>query len=281
MKRFFQIGRFCLFAGLITVTLQATASSVQFIERIPDGNELRVLDTRPVAECEQQSIKGARCFSVGDLLGHSGRLPSQRDITWMLGTLGLSGSETVVVVGSPGDTRDFIAGVLYLAGQGKVLILRPSVNQMITTNSVPLASGQRRSMSRELHYTAHPRDAQIVLLRELQQRLSGNQSLRLLDVRSHEEYWGELIKGWRGGHIPGAEHWSQKNTQPLRLTRMDVDTVVYGRGPLDSIASFVRLQAQWTQPAQVFIEGWRAWSADSQLPVDAESFYEKKMLTDS
>lgn len=242
---------------------------MRFIDRLPESGAWRLLDTRPVTQCEKRSIQGARCLAATDLLGHSGRLPSLRDIVWLLGTLGLNGNETVVVAGRPGEARDFVAGVLYLAGQSRVWVLRPPLDRVMTTTTVPLTNGQRRGRSRERHFIAQPRDSQIVLRSELQRRLGGHQAPRLLDVRSQEEYWGEQVRGWRGGHIPGAE---LSGARPLRSTPAGVDTVVYGYGPLESIAAFVRLQAQWDRPVQVFIDGWRAWSADGSLPVDSESY---------
>lgn len=271
----------CCLSLLAVMPLQAVAGGLRFIDRLPEGDHWRLLDTRPVEQCEKRSIQDARCLTADDLLGHSGRLPSLRDIVWLLGTLGLQGSETVVVAGRPGETRDFIAGVLYLAGQRSVLVLQPPLSRLIASGDYSLAAGQRRSMSRERHYVAMPRDAQIVLRRELQQRLNRNQPLRLLDTRSQAEYWGERIRGWRGGHIPGAESVALETGRSIRLTEAGADTVVYAHAPRDSIAAFVRIQAYWPQPVQVLIEGWRAWSADSSLPVDSESYEDNKTLTGS
>lgn len=258
--------------GVVALSLQAGEVGVRFIDRLPEPGDWRMLDTRPGGQCEKRTIQGARCLAADDLLGHSGRLPSLRDLVWLFGTLGLDGSETVVVAGRPGEARDFVAGVLYLAGQSRVLVLQPPLNQVMNGTALKLGPGQRRGRSRERHFLAVPRDGQIVLRRELQQRLGGARAPRLLDVRSQEEYWGERIRGWRGGHIPGAELASPLSGRRLRSTPAGVDTVVYGYGPLESVAAFTRLQAQWRGPVQVFIDGWRAWSADGGLPVDSASF---------
>ncbi len=266
---------------LVMIPLWAAENTLKLIDRIPEDSDWRLLDTRPTVQCEQRSIRGARCLAADDLLGHSGRLPSLRDMVWFLGTLGLQGSETVVVAGRPGEARDFIAGMLYLAGQRSVLVLQPPLSRLIASGDYSLAAGQRRSMSREQHYVATPRDAQIVLRRELQQHLNRNQPLRLLDARSQSEYWGEQIRGWRGGHIPGAEHAALETLPSIRWTETGTETVIYGHAPIDSIAAFVRIQAHWSQPVRVFIEGWQAWSADSSLPVDSESYKDNKTLTGS
>lgn len=267
--------------GLLTLSLQAAERGLGFIDQLPADSGWRMLDTRPLAQCEKRTVRSARCITTTDLLGHSGRLPSPRDIAWLLGTLGLDGSETVVVAGRPGMARDFVAGLLYLAGQKQVLLLRPPLGRLMGTTAVPLAAGQRRSMSRERHYVARPRDQLIVLRSELQRRLARQETLRLLDVRSQAEYWGEQIRGWRGGHIPGAEFVASLDSQPLRATRAGSGTVIYGHGPLESIAAFARLQAQWDAPVQVLVDGWRAWAADGSLPVDAETYKDNKALIDS
>ncbi|MDP2811126.1 MAG: hypothetical protein Q8O34_13345, partial [Rhodocyclaceae bacterium] len=79
-----------------------------------------VIDSRPLADCKRASLSGARCLPAEDFLGPQRRLPSERDILWLLGTAGLAGSETVLVVGQDATARDFVAGLLYLAGQKSV-----------------------------------------------------------------------------------------------------------------------------------------------------------------
>lgn len=273
MTRFLTSG--LLVVGLLCSLFAAAAErDLGYIGRLPSDPAWKVIDTRPSEQCEQRSLPGARCLSADQLLGNHGRLPSLRDITWLLGTLGLSGNEPVVVAGGDAFERDFIAGVLYLAGQRQVAILRDPVARLVV-DAEP-AAGQRRSMSREVQFVARPRSQQILLRNELWQRLQQQAtSPRLLDARSDAEYWGERIRGVRGGHIPGAEHWPMRDAGSLRDSAAERINVVYGHAPLDSLAAFVRLQASMERPAQVLIEGWRGWAADSTLPVDAESYNDK------
>ncbi|WP_275099077.1 rhodanese-like domain-containing protein [Sedimenticola hydrogenitrophicus] len=266
-----------LWMMLMVSPLSAAATGLVYIDQLPDGDGWRLLDSRSVERCEQRSIQGARCLSVDQLLGQRDRLPSLRDITWLLGSLGLSGEETVVIAGRPGLERDFIAGVIYLAGQRRVLVLRTPLSQSISSKNWPVGPGQRRSMSRETQYVATPRDRQIVLRHELW-RLIQAQSPRVLDARSDAEYWGVRIRGYRGGHIPGAEHLDITDLQSTRMTANGIQTVIYGHAPLDSIASFTRLQSQWEESVYLLIDGWRVWAADSTLPVDSESFNDDQKL---
>lgn len=268
---------FCLLlmTGILPGLSAAAESDLGYTGQLPQGPDWRVIDARPSEQCERRSLPGARCLSAGQLLASHGRLPSLRDITWLLGTLGLTGNESVVVAGGDDVERDFIAGVLYLAGQRQVAILRTPLLRLINAGDVTPVPGQRRSMSREVQFVARPRSQRIVLRNELWQRLRQAESPRLLDARSDAEYWGERVRGFRGGHIPGAEHWPMRDAGALRGTGEKRDTVVYGHSALDSVAAFVRLQSGMRGPVQLLIGGWREWAADSALPVDAENYNDK------
>lgn len=110
-----------------------------------------VIDTRPLADCKHASLSGARCLPAEDFLGPQRRLPSERDILWLLGTAGLDGSETVLVVGQDATAREFVAGLLYLAGQKSVRVLAGPMPRSI-------AAGQERGIVRGAVWTAPMRD---------------------------------------------------------------------------------------------------------------------------
>jgi thiosulfate/3-mercaptopyruvate sulfurtransferase len=130
---------------------QAAAASDFAYARIVDAGGT-VVDTRPVAECQRASLPGARCLPPDELLGARGELPSERDILWLLGTAGLDGSETAWVVGDDATARDFVAGLLYLAGQKVVRIVgAPVVGQ-------PATPGRARGIVRSAVWTAPMRD---------------------------------------------------------------------------------------------------------------------------
>lgn len=263
---------FVLVAVVLSWQAGAAERELRFIDQLPPGSDWQLLDTRQADQCLARSLKGARCLSADDLLGPNRRFPSLRDITWLLGTLGLSGDETLVIAGTPGMKRDFVAGVLYLAGQRNVLVLSPPLGRLIAAGKGERSGGQGRSMSRLTIYTAPPRDDQIVLRRELWQLIKTDMPLRLLDARSEAEYWGKHIRSVRGGHIPGAEHWLPAQALSVVKTKHGVKTILYAHDPFESIALFVRMQAREKNPVRVFIEGWRAWAVAGSLPADAESF---------
>lgn len=268
-----------LLAAVLSQPVAATEGELRFIDRLPSESVSDrgwlLLDTRAADRCKQRSLKGARCLSADELLGPNRRLPSLRDIAWLLGTLGLSGDETVVIAGRPGLQRDFVAGVLHLAGQRNVWILRQPLARLIAAGKQARAKGRGRGMSREVIYSAHPRDGQIILRQELWQMIKADQPLRLLDGRSDAEYWGERIRGYRGGHIPGAEQWVAGSELSTVELKRSVKSVFYAHDPLESIALFVRMQAREKNRHSIFIEGWRSWAAAGSLPADAESFNER------
>lgn len=118
-----------------------------------------VIDSRPLADCKRASLPGARCLPAEDFLDPQRRLPSERDILWLLGTAGLAGSETALVVGQDATARDFVAGLLYLAGQKAVRILSGTMPRLDGRAD----GGRERGMVRSAVWTAPMRDSLWVL----------------------------------------------------------------------------------------------------------------------
>lgn len=125
------------------------ASDFAYAQKVGAGET--VIDSRPMADCKRASLPGARCLPVEEFLGPQGRLPNERDILWLLGTAGLHGSESVLIVGQDTTARDFVAGLLYLAGQKSVRILTGPMPRLAE-------GGQERGMVRSAVWTAPMRD---------------------------------------------------------------------------------------------------------------------------
>lgn len=227
------------------------------------------VDARPQASCEASSIAGARCLPASDFLGRHGQLPSWRDVLWLLGTAGLSGAETVLVVGQDARERDFVAGMLYLAGQQRVLILAEPVPRVLAAG-VGGGPGARRAFAREGVFAAPMRDRLVILAHELRAMVPPP---LLLDGRSAEEYWGEKVRTARGGHLPGAQSLpaaslrAAPGSAPAALSA--ASPAAYGHDAFEGIAYFTLLRAGHGVDARVFPEGWAAWAADGTLPADS------------
>ncbi len=267
--------------GAVLVALIAGRPAMAGIFPVTSPHDPRVagaviVDTRAVSVCGRRSLAGAHCLSPEDVLGPHGRLADFRDILWVLGADGLSGKGTVLVAGDSPDRRDFVAGLLYLAGQKQVAVLTRPLTPLIAARGVKTAPGTPKGMIRNPIFGAWPRAGLVVLRTELAHAIDGAHPPMLLDGRTLSAYWGRRIRALRGGHIPGA--------QPLPMDRLRLamakgtvvrpgaaDIVAYGADPYRSIAYFALLRLAGIK-TRVYMAGWRDWAAHTALPVDAETY---------
>lgn len=252
-----------------------------------------VVDSRPLALCLERSLKNARCLPADDFLGPHRRLASLFDIRWALGTAGLTGEETVLVAGDDPIARDFVAGVLYLAGQREVAVLRAPIGRDSGGPSAVLAPGTGRGLTREKIFQAPARDELWLLRGDLAAGVTGRSSLVLVDGRSEGEFWGQTVRAARGGHLPGAESApaatvraalarnetvgprageSPRTSNDAPLPRRVGEPVAYAHDPFEGIAFFTLMRAGAGIAARVYPGGWAEWAADGGLPADAATY---------
>ncbi|PHS79491.1 MAG: hypothetical protein COB59_01460 [Rhodospirillaceae bacterium] len=238
-----------------------------------------VIDTRILEKCEGASLPNARCLPAASFLGPHGRLANFRDILWLLGTVGLDGHERVLVIGNNRTEKDFVAGLLYLAGQAKVEVLTKMPPPSALTDG-----GTGRSITREKIFQAPMRDQLLILRDELATLLKAGEPLALLDGRSEDEYWGERVRSIRGGHLPGASQLPinslrrdlKTNTATLPSTP---DPIAYAHNARQGIAYFTLLHAGAGVNARVFPGGWAAWAVSGNLPADNASYPDARSST--
>ena len=111
-----------LIAGLAFVKSH-TALADELIPTVSSLNapaDVVFVDAGTVAKCLEAARPGALCLSLDRVLNQEGRLANMRDVRWLLGSFGLTGDERVVIYADDEKTRDAMAAVLYLAGQGQV-----------------------------------------------------------------------------------------------------------------------------------------------------------------
>lgn len=137
------------FAVALTTLPAWAAGDFAYTQKVGAGDA--VIDSRPLADCKRASLPGARCLPAEEFLDSRQQLPSERNILWLLGTAGLDGSESVLVVGQDATARDFVAGLLYLAGQKSVRVLTGPLPRLA-------GGGQERGMVRSAVWTAAMRD---------------------------------------------------------------------------------------------------------------------------
>lgn len=197
-------------------------------------------------------------------------------ILWLLGTAGLTGAEHVMVIGDSSEDKEFLAGLLYLAGQRKITLqTRPWAILREAYSEHP--PGRARAMIRQAVYQTPMREQGIVLRRELAELL-GNDKLLLLDGRSEQEYWGGLIRGQRGGHLPGAQHLPLRSSygnrtlpEPLPRSFLSGQPIAYAHDSYEGLVYLARLVDRGAE-VKLYLEGWVGWASDGALPADSLTF---------
>lgn len=269
-----------VYLGLLTGTAPARATE-DFAYVRDAAAQLReggvVVDTRPAEACKLRSLAGAVCLPADAFLGPHRRLPGERDLLWLLGTAGLKGDETVLVVGQDATARDFVAGLLYMSGQHRLRVLTEPVGRLLESG-IETGPGRERNFVREKVFEAPVRDELVVLRDELR---AMNPSPMLLDGRTEAEYWGEVARSARSGHLPGAVSLpglalrAALATPTARPVLPEGKPVAYGHDAYEGLAYLTLLTAGYGVPARLYLAGWAEWAADGALPVDAAAYPEQ------
>ena len=265
---------------LAPLSVRAEKGELLYVSEIASNkNQSIILDTRPIKKCKKLTLAGALCLPANDFLGPHGRLAGFAEIAWVLGSTGLTGLESVIIVGRDPIKRDFVAGLVHIMGQAHITVLTKAINLLKGLKG----PGQERAAIRTAIWQALPRNKTIIFKHELHNLLTTASSLILLDGRPEKSYWGETVSAVRGGHIQGADHL------PARQLRRDIvrgqalgpsinDAIVYAHHAVDSIAFMTLITAGTGTPVRAYAGGWAEWAADGRLPADAESFPTIKFL---
>jgi hypothetical protein len=187
-----------------------------------------VVETRALSLCRQRTLANAHCLPATDLLGPNGELPSFADIFWALGTAGLTGKETILVVGNQDTDRDFIAGLLYLCGQARVEILDTPVAKVLRDGILPVGEGQPRAILRQQIYRASMRDASMVLPGELPAAQDNDGRLMSIDAdhpQALKSAVAELQQDKQNTHAQYVVYAGRPKLAIAMFTRLLADTV--------------------------------------------------------
>jgi len=255
----------------------AAAGDLEYVRPDAVAHGAVVIDTRAEQACAQHSVAGAHCLPAADLLGARGELPSPPDLLWALGTAGLSGRETVLVVGDSAEARDFVAGLLYLCGQARVQVLDQALSGALRAGDLPAGAGTGRGMLRTRVFVAPMRDRLWLLHRDLFHALESPARVVPVDGRDALQAAG-TGRDQRAATVPGAIRLPLAiaengggNAATVLGDREKTSYVAYGQGPKDSIALFARLRALTGRDVRVLAGGWREWAAVSGYPVATEA----------
>lgn len=270
--------RLCVVALMFVAVMAGAAEDFAYVRSATVADGEVIVDTRALAECRAKSLAGARCLPADGFLGPHRRLPSARDLLWVLGSAGLSGGEGVLVIGQDVTARDFVAGLLYIAGQRRVRVLTEPVGRALEGGAVA-GAGQERGMIRQTVFVAPMRDDALVLFDELR---AMRPPPLLLDGRSDTEYWGVTARAQRTGHLPGAVSLpatqlraalgAPTNNMPVLP---DGSPVAYAHDAFEGLAYLTLLTAGHGVSARLYAQGWAQWAADGALPADAVGYPER------
>ncbi len=150
-----------LLAVMAVAPAAAATDSFAFVAQPTLDSATRVVDVRDDSACTKASLTGARCLSAAALFDNKGRPVDFHTLRWLLGTIGLSGEERVLVVGADAGKAAAVGALLYLAGQRHVTVLDRPV-------ALPAAAqgGSERNITREAVFTAPMRDRLLVAAAE-------------------------------------------------------------------------------------------------------------------
>jgi len=126
---------------------------------------------------------------------------------------------------------------------------------------------------------------------ELRDRL-GDPDLTIVDLRPTAAFNGWRLRGEaRGGHIPGAvafpSAWLASEDEAeierqlaARGVVAERSIVLYAYNATDVADLAARLATQGFGDVRVFEDGWTAWAADAELPIERLSNYDKLVHTE-
>jgi hypothetical protein len=133
--------------GALALALVATplaGAPVAQVSALPEAAQ--VLDIRAEDTCARASLPGARCLPAGWLFAAEGGPIDFGSLRWLLGTLGLTGAETLAIWPADMPGAFAVAGLIQLAGQRAVVVYDGP--------TAPAGRGETRSFSREAVFTA-------------------------------------------------------------------------------------------------------------------------------
>lgn len=262
-----------LVAGIcLAVTMPQSIAAEQVVgyTSSPVGQANFIIDTRSAVLCEKASLPGARCLPARNFFGPHKRLANFSGVLWLLGTVGLTGSEHVLIVGNKSVDKEAMAGLLFIAGQQKISILKQAIGSLKDTNLTP---GVTRSKSREEIYQSTMRSGRIVLRDDLIKIVRAANASLVFDGRKENEYWGQTTRAQRGGHVPGAQHMPVETaetgiTKPIFSSlNSDELPVSYAHNTYEGLTYLARLEASGIS-TRLYLEGWTGWASDGALPAD-------------
>ena len=206
------------------------------------------VDTRDVGTCAGSSVEGALCMEPSQFLHPDGTPASFRDINWLAGTFGLESLSTAIVFGDDESDNDFVAGILFLLGQSRIVIWRGRPGALLDIRKQ--GAGRQRGMLRSRFVVTPMRDEYIALDDDARRFFESGPVVRLDYPHSFDE------AGWMGRPAQDA---------PLLYRREGGDSLLLLAGDArEAVANLTRLLLR--DPAasvRIHLDGLRGRSIET------------------
>jgi thiosulfate/3-mercaptopyruvate sulfurtransferase len=198
---------------------------------------------------------------------------------WIFSTLGISGKETVVFYENDAGMRAARgAWILEYLGHPAVKILNGGLKGL---GDVPLETAAASITPCRFRSTPRP---EILSTYEEVANALGDHTVRIFDVRSEAEYFGENVRAKRGGAIPGAvnrdwvlsmdEAGKFKSPQELRTVfeglgfSPEQKIIAYCQGGYRAAHAYYALRLAGFNRVSNYLGSWGEWGNREELPIE-------------
>jgi thiosulfate/3-mercaptopyruvate sulfurtransferase len=247
------------------------------------ANTVVLIDTRPPGEFWAGHLEHARHLDPFPFHYYDTSAKAIREFTeqseWIFSTLGITGNEIVVFYENNSGMRAARgAWILEYLGHPAVKILDGGLNAV---------GGAHQSRHADA-ITPYPFKAAVrpEILATYEQVASalGRPGVRIFDVRSEAEYYGESVRAKRGGAIPGAinRDWVMnldaegkfKSQPELKAVfeqlgfSPDEEVMAYCQGGYRAAHAYYALRLAGFTKASNYLGSWGEWGNREELPIE-------------
>lgn len=250
-----------------------------------DDADVQIIAVDTPADFSASHIPGAQLIQMGDFMAKSGPagglIPDDAALASRLSDAGLRNDAHIVAYDRAGDGQ--AARLLYtldVAGHHAFSLLDGGLSAWRATG-LPLDSGTPAHGASD--FRVERGDRAVADRQWIRARLD-SPDVRLLDVRSADEFTGEDVRSARGGHIPGAanldwrnlknEHGQLRDLADIRrmLAERDIDesreVVAYCQTHVRSSYVYLVLKALGYEQLRGYPGAWSDWGNAQDTPVE-------------